>query len=96
MTKIIETQDMAKIIIAGRISSAMPDLEAEVDTMQKTAKNKAFQHIRAGTLTGDEAINLWHEMHSYDRLLQRLRSRVNMGASIADANEAALNPNKGE
>lgn len=96
MTKIIETQDMAKIIIAGRISSAMPDLEEELEVMQKTTKNKAFQLIKKGALTGDEAVNLWHEMHSYDRLLQRLRSRVNMGASIADAHEAALNPSKGE
>lgn len=89
--KTIETQDMAQIIISGRIASAMPDLEAEIEAMAKTTKSKAFQAIRKGTLTPDEALTLWHEMHSYDRLLQRMRSKVTMGTSIAQDSAEYLN-----
>lgn len=73
-------------MIAGShyLRTALPTLEAELEQQSSITARRIFDAIRDGNLTPEKAMNAWHELYGYERLLRRLRKRVRHGESIGN------------
>lgn len=75
--------DLAAAGSLAHLSHFLPYLEAEVGTIKKSITHRAGVAVRAGALTPDLAVQLWHEWDAADRLLRSFAARMRMTTSRA-------------
>lgn len=69
---------------AAKLSSLVPVLSDDIAAMRHTIDMRAFEAIRKGTLTADQALSLWHEAHAAHRLLKRFEDHARTAASVTE------------
>lgn len=84
MPNIPTAADLAAIQAAQKLEPVLHIIDEELAALNKVVMLNAAKEIRNGTLTPDKAMNYLMEVHSNNRLIQRLQSRVNAGRDKAE------------
>lgn len=76
-------QLLSQMSVGQTAALAMELVGDELEQAQAHVSRKAFECVRNGTLTPEQAMNFWFEKHALFTLQTRLTQKMNVGRSSA-------------
>lgn len=77
--------------LGAKYQQLQEPLTEDVNKMIRQVEARVFTAISKGELTPDGAVQAWHEIHAYHRLLQKFDQRIKIGVSEGENLAPTLN-----
>ena len=69
----------------AKLSALAEPLTEDIQKLMQQAQTRVYTAISTGQLTPEMAVQAWHEMNAYHRILQRFNQKVKVGQATAEA-----------
>lgn len=69
----------------AKLAALVQPLTEDLNKLAEQTQARIFTAISKGEMTPEMAVQGWHELHSYHRLLQRYNQRIKIGQSVGEA-----------
>lgn len=86
----MNVEDLGAIRRGADYQQMKPQLDNEIETMQKAVVSFVLAAVNNGSLTPEIALTKWVEYISYQKLQQKIDQRIRIGQSIGAANKETL------
>jgi hypothetical protein len=77
--------------LGAKYQELQAPLTEDIEKMVRSVEARVFSLIARGELTPDQALQSWHEVHAYHRLLQKFDQRIKIGIAEGEELSPILN-----
>lgn len=77
-------EELRTVSEGAALAASLPHMEKELEGMIRAVRNQMFSHVEHKTLTPEIAFSAWMEVHSYEKLLKRMKTRVTLGTTTGE------------
>lgn len=78
-------EEQGRMVAGAQVATILPIVEEEIAKMKQGIQNRVNRKIANGEMTPEYADSAWRDISAMDRLLQRIRTHVIIGAEIGES-----------
>lgn len=86
----MKEEDLGAIRLGAELQNMKPIIGAELSMMQKAIINSVLSAVNSGQLTPEMALSKWMEYIAYQKIIQRIDQRIEVGKSVGGVNSQKL------